>query len=134
MVLLVGRMVGEARFELARLATPAPKAGASAVPPLARWFARVRRVYLGEALAHIARGYGCGGSGAQGPRVEVSSAEAPPSGSSVRKREIARRAAAAASKVSAASAAFHAVRAGPGGPSTIWRASASRALRSLIGS
>src|SRR5688500_13686392 len=28
-------MVGEARFELARLATPAPKAGASAVPPLA---------------------------------------------------------------------------------------------------
>jgi hypothetical protein len=29
-------MVGEARFELARLATPAPKAGASAVPPLAR--------------------------------------------------------------------------------------------------
>src|SRR5918998_4421995 len=31
-----GRLVGEARFELARLATPAPKAGASAVPPLAR--------------------------------------------------------------------------------------------------
>src|SRR5688500_5478167 len=29
-------MVGEARFDLARLATPAPKAGASAVPPLAR--------------------------------------------------------------------------------------------------
>ena len=29
-------MVGEARFELARLATPAPKAGASTVPPLAR--------------------------------------------------------------------------------------------------
>src|SRR5688500_5036465 len=29
-------VVGEARFELARLATPAPKAGASAVPPLAR--------------------------------------------------------------------------------------------------
>ncbi len=31
-----GLVVGEARFELARLATPAPKAGASAVPPLAR--------------------------------------------------------------------------------------------------
>ena len=29
-------VVGEARFELARLATPAPKADASAVPPLAR--------------------------------------------------------------------------------------------------
>ena len=35
MMLLCG-VVGEARFELARLATPAPKAGASAVPPLAR--------------------------------------------------------------------------------------------------
>jgi hypothetical protein len=40
-------VVGEARFELARLATPAPKAGASAVPPLARGFVPVMRVLLG---------------------------------------------------------------------------------------
>ena len=43
-----GGVVGEARFELARLATPAPKAGASAVPPLARGFVRVKRVLLDD--------------------------------------------------------------------------------------
>jgi hypothetical protein len=46
--------VGEARFELARLATPAPKAGASAVPPLARYFVLIRRVLLGDGHLHKA--------------------------------------------------------------------------------
>jgi hypothetical protein len=49
-------MVGEARFELARLATPAPKAGASAVPPLAPGFTFAGSVLLDGDLLHKASG------------------------------------------------------------------------------
>lgn len=35
-------MVGEERLELSRIATPDPKSDASAIPPLAREFAKYR--------------------------------------------------------------------------------------------